>query len=141
MADWDFLFWRQASDLLQQAERIHKNFLQLAVDVQYRSFQGRSTSWAPPVNVIDTDESLWVISAIPGVSADRVNVQLNGRELVISGELPLPACCQDGELQIWEIPLGRFERRLTVIEGRSPLAVGDISLKNGLLIIELRKDS
>lgn len=137
--EWDFFFWRQASNLLQQAERIHKNFLQLAVDVQYRSFQRRSTYWAPPVNVIETDQSLWVISAIPGVAPDRVEVRLDGRELIISGERPLPGCCEDGELKIWEIALGRFERRLSVLETTSPLTVGDISLKNGLLIIELRK--
>jgi HSP20 family protein len=138
-SDWDILFWRQASDLLQQAERIHKNFLQLAAGVQYRSFHRRSSLWTPPVNVIETEDSLWVMSAIPGVAADRVDVRLEGRELVITGERPLPPCCQDGELKIWEIPLGRFERRLTVIEGRNPLTVAEVSLHNGLLIIELRK--
>jgi HSP20 family protein len=139
--DWDFFLWRQASDLLQQAERIHKNFLQLAVGAQYRSFHRRGATWAPPVNVVETDESLWVMAAIPGVAADRVDVRLDGRELIISGNRPLPGCCQDGELKIWEIPLGRFERRLTVLESRRPLTVGDISLQNGLLIIELRKTS
>ncbi|MGH7825058.1 MAG: Hsp20/alpha crystallin family protein [Candidatus Binatia bacterium] len=137
--DWDILVWRQASDLLQQADRIHKNFLQLEIGAHYRSFQRRGSPWAPPVNVVETDESLWVMSAIPGVAADRVDVRLEGRELVIAGERPLPPCCRDGELKIWEIPLGRFERRITVIEGRNPLTVGEISLQNGLLIIELRK--
>src|SRR5438309_10537252 len=137
--DWDFLIWRQASDLLQQAERIHRNFLQIAVGAHYRSFHSKSSFWEPPVNVVETDESLWVISAIPGVAADRVDVRLDGRELVISGERPLPECCHDGELKIWEIPLGRFERRLTFLERRSPLTLGKISLQHGLLIIELRK--
>jgi HSP20 family molecular chaperone IbpA len=67
-----------------------------------------------------------------------MNVRLDGRELVIAGERPLPKCCDDGELKIWEIPLGRFERRLT-IEGMSPLSLGEVSLHDGLLIIELRK--
>jgi len=137
--DWDFLIWRQASDLLQQAERIHRNFLQIAVGAHYRSFHGKSSFWEPPVNVVETDESLWVISAIPGVAADRVDVRLDGRELVISGERPLPKCCQDGELKIWEIPLGRFERRFTVIDGGNLLSLGETKLQNGLLIIELRK--
>jgi HSP20 family protein len=139
--DWDFFIWRRASDLLQQAERIQRNFLQIAVGAQYRSFHGRSSSWEPPVNVIETDESLWVISALPGVAADRINVRLEGRELIISGERPLPDCCQDGELKIWEIPLGRFERRLTLIAETNSLTLGEISLQNGLLVIELRKYS
>jgi hypothetical protein len=28
--DWDFLIWQRANDLLQQAERIRRNFLQVA---------------------------------------------------------------------------------------------------------------
>jgi HSP20 family protein len=82
---------------------------------------------------------LWVLSAVPGVAADHVNVNIDGHELIISGQRPLPDCCQDGELKIWEIPLGRFERRLTLVERRKPLTLGKVTLQNGLLIIELRK--
>jgi HSP20 family protein len=137
--DWDFLIWQRASDLLQQAERIHRNFLQIAVGSHYRSSHGRSPSWEPPVNIIETEQSLWIVSALAGVTVDHVNVRLEGRELIISGDRPLPECCKDGELKIWEIPLGRFERRLTLIEGRNPLSLGKISLQDGLLSIELRK--
>ena len=137
--DWDFLLWQRASDLMQQAERIHRNFLQIAIGSHYRSAHGRSSCWEPPVNIIETDQSVWAVCALPGVAADRVNVRLDGRELVISGERPLPECCKDGELKIWEIPLGRFERRLTLIEGAKPFSLGKISLEDGLLLIELRK--
>jgi HSP20 family protein len=137
--DWDFVIWQRTSDLLQQVERIHRNFLQIAAGARYRASQGRSSAWQPPVNVVETEASLWVISAVPGVAADRMNVRLEGRELVIAGERPLPKCCNDGELKLWEIPLGRFERRLTVIEGRKPLSLGQVALQDGLLIIELRK--
>jgi len=139
--DWDSVMWQRASDLLQQVERIHRNFLQIAAGVQYRSSHGRSPAWELPVNVVDTDESLWVISVLPGVAADRMNVRLEGRELLIAGERPLPKCCNDGELKIWEIPLGRFERRLTLTEGRDALSLGEVSLQDGLLIIKLRKVS
>lgn len=141
MRDWDFLIWQQASDLLQQAERIHRNFLRVAVGTHYRSSHGRGPYWEPPVNVVETEESLWVISALPGVAAERVNVRLEEGELVIAGERPLPRCCIDGELKIWEIPLGRFERRLALIQESSTLSLGDVSLQDGLLIIELRKYS
>ena len=137
--DWDFLIWQRASDLLQQAERIHRNFLQIAVGSHYRSSHGRSPSWEPPVNIIETEQSLWIISALAGVTVDRVNVRLEGRELIISGDRPLPECCKDGELKIWEIPLGRFERRLRLIEGSNSFSLGKISLQDGLLSIELRK--
>jgi len=135
--DWDFIIWQRANDLLQQAERIHRNFLQIAAGARYQASHG----WEPPVNVVETDESLWVILAVPGVAVDRVDVRLEGRELVISGERPLPRCCNDGELKIWEIPLGRFERRLRLVGGEKSLSVGEISFQDGLFIIEIRKHS
>ena len=137
--DWDFLMLHRATDLLQQAERIHRNYLQIAASARFRASYGRKPSWEPPVNVVETDESWWVILAIPGVAVDRVDVRLEGRELVITGDRPLPGCCHDGELKIWEIPLGRFERRVRLAAGEHQPSVGDISLQNGLLIIELRK--
>jgi HSP20 family protein len=137
--DWELLIWQRANALLQQAERIQRNFLQIAVRSHYRALPGRSSYWEPPVNVIETDDAVWLIAAIPGVRPDRIEVRLNAGELTISGERPLPACCTEGELSTWEIPLGRFERRLVPLEGRYPLSVGKTSLQDGLLVIELRK--
>lgn len=139
--DWDFIVWQRANDLLRQAERIHRNFIQVAAGARYRLSHGRTPSWEPPVNVVETDASLWVISALAGVAVDRVDVRLEGRDLVITGERPLPKCCQDGELKLWEIPLGRFERRVRLVGSEIPLLLGNISFHDGLLIIELRKTS
>ena len=139
--DWDIIIWRRANDLLQQAERIHRNFLQVAAGARYRASHGRTPSWEPPVNIVETDESLWVISALPGVMADRMEVRLEGRELIIAGQRPLPQCCEDGELKIWEIPLGHFERRLRLGGDEKPIWVGKTSFQDGLLIIEIRKQS
>jgi HSP20 family protein len=137
--DWDLLVRQRATSLLRQAERIQANFLQIAVGTQYRILPGRS--WAPPVNVVETDESLWVICALPGVTVKDVDLRLEGRELIISGQRPLPSCCSDGDLKLWEIPLGRFERRITVLEGKTSLTIGKPTLQDGLLIIELKKNS
>jgi HSP20 family molecular chaperone IbpA len=139
--DWDFIVWRRANDLLQQAERIHRNFLQIDTASQYRAQHGRTPSWEPPVNVVETDENLWVISALAGVAVDRIEVRLEGRDLLIAGDRPLPQCCHDGELKLWEIPLGRFERRLRLVGGDYPLSVGEIAFQDGLLIIQIRKQS
>ena len=139
--DWDFIMWQRANDLLQQAERIRKNFLQVAASARYRAQYGRTPRWEPPVNVVETDEGVWVLSALAGVAVDRVEVRLEGRDVVIAGDRPLPECCHDGELKLWEIPLGRFERRVTLVGNEKPLLLGNISFHDGLLIIELRKNS
>src|SRR5260370_41054392 len=105
--DWDFFIWHRASALLQQAGRIHRNFLQVAASARYRAQPGRSPSWEPPVNIVETDESVWVISALAGVAVAGVHVRLEGRELVITVETPPPHCCHDGELKVLEVPLCR----------------------------------
>ena len=138
--DWDIIIWRRANDLLQQAERIHRNFIQVAASARFYATQGRTPSWEPPVNVVETEKSLWVISALPGVTAEQMKVRIEGVELVIAGNRPLPKCCEDGELKIWELPLGRFERRIRLSRS-DRVAVGKTSLQDGLLIIELRKQS
>jgi HSP20 family protein len=138
--DWELLIWQRASALLRQAERIQRNFVQIAVSSQYRASQRRSSSWEPPINVVETEDLLWVIVAVPGVRHDRIEVRLNGNYLIVSGERPLPACCTEGELKIWEIPLGRFERHIGPFSPDSSLTLEKTSLQDGLLVIELRKN-
>ena len=138
--DWEIIIWQRANALLRQAERIQRNFVQIAVSSQYRATPGRSSSWEPPINIVETDEGLWIIAAIPGIRRDRLEIHLRDGYLVISGERPLPACCTDGELKVWEIPLGRFERHVGPFAGEYSLAVAKTSLEDGLLVIELRKN-
>jgi HSP20 family protein len=138
--DWELLIWQRANALLRQAERIQRNFVQIAVSSQYRVSQGRSSSWEPPINVVESDGVLWVIVAIPGVQQDRVQVGLRDNYLIVSGERPLPDCCTEGELKIWEVPLGRFERHIGPIGAGYSLAVEKTSLQDGLLVIQLRKN-
>jgi HSP20 family molecular chaperone IbpA len=135
---WDLVFWQQASDLLEQAERIQRNFLQFAVSVHYQNSPSQASCWAPPVNVIEEDQRIWVIAALPGVSPDEIEIRIEENELVIAGRRSPPECCEKGELRVWEIPLGRFQRRLRL--ARQKLTVGDARLQNGLFIVELKKN-
>jgi HSP20 family protein len=137
--EWDLVIWQRASALLRQAERIQRNFIQIAVNSQYRASHGRSSSWEPPVNIVETDDGLWVIAALPGVKTDGTEVRVHENHLTISGERPLPPCCADGELKVWEIPLGRFERVVGPFATGYSLVLEKTTLQDGLLIIELRK--
>jgi HSP20 family molecular chaperone IbpA len=123
---------------LEQAERIQRNFLQFAVSVHYQSSPSHAAYWAPPVNVIEEEQRIWVIAALPGVSREEIEIRIEEDELVIAGRRSPPECCEQGELRVWEIPLGRFQRRLRLPQQK--LTVGEARLQNGLLIVELRKN-
>jgi len=135
---WDFFAWQQASDMMEQAERIERNFLQVAAASRYLATSSRAGAWAPSLNVVETDQAWWVIAALPGAAANRIDIRLAGDELIIAGTRPLPTCCTEGEIKIWEIPLGRFERRLRLLPGIQ-FTIAETRFEDGLLITELRK--
>lgn len=139
-SDWDLFSRQQLSDLMEQAERIQKNFLQVAVGSHYLPPNSRAGAWAPSVNVVKTEQAWWVITALPGAKPNQIDIHLERDELIIAGTRPLPACCAEGEFTIWEIPLGRFERRLSLHPG-TQFTIAETCFDNGLLIIELRKSA
>ncbi|MGH7843684.1 MAG: Hsp20/alpha crystallin family protein [Candidatus Binatia bacterium] len=131
--DW---IWQHASELMEHAERIHRCFFQAALSSVHSLVA--EASWAPPVTIAETQDAIWVIYALPGVSANRMQLQLEQDELVITGYRPLPDCCTEGELKSMEIPFGRFHRRLRLPQG-TPFTLGETRHEEGLILIQLRK--
>jgi HSP20 family molecular chaperone IbpA len=133
----DFFAWQQLSDLLEQADRIQRNFAQIIAG-HYLASNDPAGAWAPSVNLVETDQACWVITALPGARAGQIDVRLEGNELIIAGTRRLPACCTEGELKIWEIPLGRFERRLS-LPPEVRFTIAETHFEDGLLITQLKK--
>jgi HSP20 family protein len=46
--------------------------------------------WAPAADMSETDDAYMVRAELPGVRRDQIDLQLQDRELVISGEIPEP---------------------------------------------------
>ena len=134
---WDLMFWEQANDLVKQAERIQHNFAAVAVSSRYQRTRS-ARAWSPPVNLLETERGLSVICALSGVKAEHLEVRAEGAHLMIRGRRAVPDCCQHGQLKLWEIPLGPFERRVTLPRG-NVYAVTRSVFEDGLLIIELEK--
>jgi HSP20 family molecular chaperone IbpA len=134
---WDLLLWQRASELMERAERIQMNLLQAAAS-EYLAPSSRPGAWAPSVNLVETDQAWWVITAVPGAEPSQIDIRLEGDELIIAGTCSLPPCCTQGELAVWEISLGRFERRLSLIPGVR-FTIAERRFKEGLLIMQLKK--
>lgn len=120
--------WSQALSLLQDAERLQRQFF----------LQGsQGASWEPPVDVYQSGEDVWIFLAVPGVPADHVEVVLDGSTLVVRGERPLPRVAQGAVIHRLEIPYGRFERRIGLAGGT--YQVLQRVFDNGCLVIGLRQ--
>ena len=90
---WDLRFWEQANDLVKQAERIQRNFIEVAVSSRYQRTRS-ARAWSPPVNVVETERGLYVICALSGVKAEHLEVRAEGSQLIIRGQRAVPDCCQ-----------------------------------------------
>ena len=122
--------WADACELLEQAERLQRQFFRPAGGAL-------RPAWEPPVDVFETEDDLWISVALPGVVPEDVAIVVQDRTLVVTGERRLPAECRAGMIHRVEIPHGRFERRIVLPAGRLELRRHDLS--NGSLTLTLRK--
>jgi len=122
--------WFEAVDMLARAERLHRQLFQpLAA--------GASSSWEPPVDVLETATEVLVLAALPGVDATQVEAVLDGEALVIAGRRTLPDELRTATIHRLELPQGRFERRIPLPPGRYDLVRRGAA--HGCLIVSLRK--
>jgi HSP20 family molecular chaperone IbpA len=126
--DW---MWAQACELLEQAERMHRQFFRLTTSERAQAV------WEPPVDVFEDEREIIIVVALPGVPAERVEVTSEPGALLIRAEGPLPFAGSRRAVRQLEIPYGYFERRISLPDGR--LEAGTREVANGCLILRLRK--
>ncbi|HEX7272433.1 MAG TPA: Hsp20/alpha crystallin family protein [Casimicrobiaceae bacterium] len=127
-ADW---MWRQAIELFEQAERMHRQFFRLAAT------ERTPPAWEPPVDVFEDEDDVVIVVALPGVPADRLEVTYEPGLLVVRAERPLPFSRTGRAVRQLEIPYGCFERRIPLAHVQ--LDSGTRELVDGCLILRLRK--
>jgi HSP20 family molecular chaperone IbpA len=134
MANKDPLNWMlsEAIGSLARAERLRQQFF-----VLQSSTAARETCWEPPIDVLETDEELLILVALPGVDPERVEavIEQDGL-LVISGQRTLPAELHDARIHRLELPQGRFERRIALPVGRYVISRFAV---NGCIVFRLAK--
>ncbi len=122
--------WAEALELLQDAERLQRQFFQVG------ALHG-APSWEPPVDLYENGNELWLLVALPGVTPQQLEVVLAPSLIIVRGERPLPANSRRAAIHRLEIPYGRFERRVALPPGQFELI--DRRLEHGCLVLELRR--
>ena len=123
--------WAEACQMLEQAERLHRQFFRLGTP------RGTRTVWEPPVNVFEDDESYLVMVALPGVPPECVEVLLDSSSIVVRASCEVPFGTRRADVRRLEIPYGYFERRIQL--PAMQFEVVQRELANGCLILKLRK--
>lgn len=123
--------WAQACELIDQADRMHRQFFQLATSARSRAV------WEPPVDVFEDEREVVIVIALPGVTTQGVHAALEGDVLVVRAERRMPAANSRCAVRRLEIPYGHFERRIPLGNMRLEAATQEFS--DGCLILRLRK--
>lgn len=122
--------WTEALYLLEGGEHWQRRFCSLET-------LEKVPCWQPAVDLYESADEMRLLVALPGVSAEQVEVKVGGGELVVRGERPMPSASQRAAILRLEIPYGRFERRITLPHGDYHLH--ERSFDNGCLSIVLRQ--
>ena len=123
--------WAQACELLDEAERMHRQFFRLTVS-------GRTQAvWEPPVDVFEDEREIIVVVALPGVAAERIEIAYEPGMLVVRADRHIPFVESRRDVRRLEIPYGFFERRIPLPDGR--FDAGTSECVDGCLILHLRK--
>ena len=109
------LMWTQACDMMERADRLHRQFFRLGQ-------VGRMPAWEPPADVYETDRELVIRVAVPDVDPADFEISVGDGGLLIAGRRRLPADAARGAIRHLEIPYGRFERRIPLPPGRYRVA-------------------
>ena len=123
--------WAEACHMLEQAERLHRQFFRLG------SPRGARTAWEPPINVFEDEDSYLIMVALPGVPQECVEVLIDSSSIVVRASCDATFASRTYEIRRLEIPYGYFERRIQL-----PAAAFEVDrreLVNGCLILNLRK--
>jgi HSP20 family molecular chaperone IbpA len=123
--------WAQACDLLDQAERMHRQFYRLAASERSQAV------WEPPVDVFEDEREIIIVVALPGVVAERIEVTTESGTLVVRADSRVPFAASRCVVQRLEIPYGYFERRIQLPD--VGFEAGTREFTDGCLILRLRK--
>jgi HSP20 family protein len=123
--------WAEACELLDQAERLHRQFFRFGGNVEAQP------RWEPPVDVVASASDLCVAVALPGVAPDRISVHVDANGLLITADRPSPVDRRTTAIHRLEIPYGRFERRVPLPPGRYELL--EQSCQDGCLTLRLAR--
>ena len=123
--------WAEACELLDQADRMHRQFFRLAASARNRAV------WEPPVDVFEDEREVVIVVALPGVAEQGVELTLEAGVLRVRAERHIPAAGARGAVRRLEIPYGHFERRIPLANLR--LEAGTREFSDGCLILRLRK--
>ncbi len=98
----------------------------------------RGGQWQPPVDLTESTDEVIIVVDVPGLTADKLGLEIVGNMLTISGERPECASEASEVVHLRQRPNGKFARAVPL-----PVSVNHekivAEVHNGVLTIRLAK--
>ena len=120
------VMWSEALARLALAERLHRD-----------SFRPTAAGWEPPVDVLETDDGLLIVVALPGIRPDDMEIVIGHGEVTVRGTRRWPDLKRPARVHRIELPHGHFERRLPLPPGTFQLTGQDHA--DGCLLLTMQR--
>ena len=114
-----------------------QNALDQLFENNWRGTHNSADIGALALDVHETDQNYTVSAAVPGVSADAVNISFHDSVLTISGEIP-QATQENARALMLERGYGKFQRSIRLPQPVDTSAV-EANIENGVLTLTLPK--
>jgi HSP20 family molecular chaperone IbpA len=124
--------WSEALQMLARAERLHREVFNAPA-----ASGSAAVAWEPPVDVLETQDAVLVLVALPGVDPKQVQLAIRNGVLLIAGERVLPRELATAVIHRIELPQGRFERQVRLPAGTYGQPVSGVA--DGCLVVKLPK--
>ncbi|MCA9212488.1 MAG: Hsp20/alpha crystallin family protein [Planctomycetales bacterium] len=110
------------------------------IDRAFQVTSGRHRSFAdtfPPINIWQTDDTLFVETELPGFNLEDLSVSIEGSTVTLEGDRQIPEM-KEGVWRRRERGYGKFHRKIELPRTADTASV-EASLENGILLLSIPK--
>jgi len=130
--------WDPMKELSNMQHRLNRVLEDTFGTPLYRGEQPGSGTWAPAVDIFETDAEIVVRAEVPGVSRDQVQVEVDDGVLSLRGERKFEKEVKEENYHRVERVYGAFHRSFTLPDSVDPEKVL-AELRDGVLEVRLGK--
>jgi HSP20 family protein len=126
----------QWASIEQVPERMRRMLEQTLGSFATPALLSEAAAWTPPVDIEEEDDAYVIEAEVPGAKREDVNIELQGNELSITGEIKERE--RKGVLRRNTRRVGRFDYRVTLPAQVDPKKI-DAKLSDGVLSVRIPK--
>jgi HSP20 family protein len=139
-SDFDEPMRDSFAGLEQMQRRMNRMFENdLSDDFQVQGIPRRNMAFTPGINVNETENAYIIKADLPGMDKNTINVEVKGRNLVLSGERKEEASQEEKNFYRQELSYGSFLRSIPLPQDAKPNQIVS-QYSNGVLTITIPRE-